>query len=208
MGECYIFAAGSYYGLWQRPNPDDFLIAADGGYPVCQSEGLRPDLVIGDFDSLPAPPDHPNVIRLPVEKDDTDLLAAIREGLRHGCTVFRLYGGTGGPRPEHTLANYQCLLFLAAHGARGYLYGDGYVVSAVRNGILSLPAADCGNVSVFALSGPAVGVTLRGLQYPLQEARLTPEMPLGVSNAFRGEPAEISVRSGTLLVFWDLPRRH
>lgn len=207
VGECYIFCAGDYFGLVHPPEAGDLVIAADGGYKLCQKEGLNPVLVIGDFDSLGQPPDHPNVVVLPVDKDDTDLMAALRQGLRWGCRVFHIYGAVGGDRPDHTLAAYQCLLFLASQGCRGYLYGSGSVITAIKDGKLTLPAAEAGVVSVFTMSGPAEGVTLKGLHFPLKNARLEPDVPLGVSNRFCGKPVEISVRQGALLIFWDQPQR-
>ena len=204
MGKCYIFGAGSFYGLRSRPEAVDLGIAADGGYAYCRASGVVPDLVIGDFDSLGEVPAGENVVRLPVEKDDTDTLAAIRLGLDRGFRDFRLYGGTGGDRPEHTLANLQCLLFLTEHGAAGSLYDRASVITAVKNGVLAFPAGYRGNLSVFTISGPARGVTIRGLKYGLEDGFLTPELPLGVSNSFAGTAAEISVRDGTLLVWYDL----
>ena len=201
MGECYIFGAGSFYGLTVRPGAGDFLIAAAGGYRHCREAGVTPDLVLGDFDSLGAEPEGVTVLRLPVEKDDTDMLAAIREGLRCGFRRFRLYGGTGGRRPEHTLANLQCLLFLARHGARGWLYDEYAVCTVLHNDTLRLRGR--GDLSVFAMDGLVQGVTLRGLKYELSDAILTPDFPLGVSNSFRGEDAEITVRGGTLLIWYE-----
>jgi len=199
VGECYIIGAGSFYGLAAVPEEQDFVIAADGGLRHCREAGIRPDLVLGDFDSLGKAPEEEQVLRLPVEKDDTDTLAAIREGLRRGYTRFRIYGGTGGKRPDHTLANLQSLLFLAKQGARGWLYDEYAVCTVLRNAALRLRGD--GDFSVFAMDGPAKGVTLRGLKYALQDAELTPDFPLGVSNSFCGGDAEITVRDGTLLLW-------
>lgn len=55
-------------------------------------------------------------------------------------------------------------------------------------------------VSVFCHSDRAEGVTIQGLKYTLQDAELTNGFPLGVSNEFIGERAEISVKKGILLV--------
>ena len=204
MGECWIFGAGSFYGLQSRPKDGDLVLAADGGLAHCAASGITPDWIIGDFDSLEDVPARENVIRLPVEKDDTDMLAAIRIGLERGCRTFRIYGGTGGKRPEHTIANLQCLLFLAKQDAVGWLYDENTVCTLLRNGSLRFPATQRGNISVFAMGGTAEGVTLRGLKYGLENAGLTPDFPLGVSNAFTGEDAEITVRNGNLLIWYDI----
>ena len=123
MKRCFIFAAGTFYGLRKRPEAGDLVIAADAGYRVCQQEGLVPDVILGDFDSMEAPDAGERVCRLPVEKDDTDTLAAVKLGLERECTDFWIYGGTGGKRLDHTLANLQTLLYLRRRGARGFLCG-------------------------------------------------------------------------------------
>ena len=85
---CYIFGAGSFYGLDRCPRADDFIIAADGGWLACRKAGITPDLLLGDFDSLSTQPDFPNILRVPVEKDDTDTMLAVKTGLERGETEF------------------------------------------------------------------------------------------------------------------------
>lgn len=80
---------------------------------------MEPQLLLGDFDSLAEVPALPHVERVPVEKDDTDMMLAIKRGLERGETLFHLYGGMGGQRTDHTVANLQALLYLADHGAEG-----------------------------------------------------------------------------------------
>jgi len=178
------------------------VIAADGGLAHLERRGLRADLIVGDFDSLGRVPEGANVIRHPVEKDDTDMMLAVKAGLARGCRRFLLYGGLGG-RLDHAYANLQTLVWLAGHGAQGWLLGDGLAVSAVRNGRLEFDAAHQGTISVFCPDGEARGVDLTGLHYPLRDAVLTSGFPLGVSNRFTGQPAAVSVREGTLLVMWE-----
>ena len=55
-------------------------------------------------------------------------------------------------------------------------------------------------VSVFCHGNEARGITLEGLQYPLHDAALTCDIPLGVSNHYAADHPRISVREGTLLV--------
>ena len=120
---CYIFGAGDFDGLEERPGAEDYVIAADGGYTACRRAGVEPQLLLGDFDSLAEVPALPHVERVPVEKDDTDMMLAVKRGLERGETLFHLYGGMGGQRTDHTVANFQALLYLADHGARGWLHG-------------------------------------------------------------------------------------
>ena len=200
-GTCYVVGAGEFCPRGLTPGPGDLVIAADGGFAALEGLGRSPDLVVGDFDSLGHRPDHPHVVALPVEKDDTDMHSAIRLGWERGYRAFRLYGGTGG-RIDHTLANLQCLTWLSRRGCRGELYGENWTAAAVTDGALTFDASHRGYVSVFCQGDRAEGVTLRGLKYPLDSAALTPDVTLGVSNEFTGAESSIAVRTGTLLVVW------
>ena len=204
MKSCIIFGAGAYDAQVPVKSTDQLVIAADAGYEQCVKCGFVPDYVIGDFDSLCKVPGLSNVIRLPVEKDVTDMNAAVTLALERGCKVIHLYGGMGG-RPDHTLANYALLTKISQKNAAAYLYGEGYTVTAVTNGALTLTGRRGETVSVFAWTDTAEGVTLRGLKYPLENATLTSNFALGVSNSFAEETAVISVKRGTLLVMRENP---
>ena len=201
MKTCIIFCAAGFDGLVREIREEDCVIAADGGLRYVQQLGIAPDVVLGDFDSLGYTPQGANVF--PVEKDDTDAMLAVRRGLALGCREFLLYGSMDGPRLDHTIANFQTLQFLADHGAVGYLIGTAYMVTVVKNGTIRFPARREGTVSVFCLGADAKGVTLKGLYYPLEDGTLTAGFPLGVSNHFTEESAEITVKDGSLLVLWD-----
>ena len=201
MRECVIFCAAECDGLARPIGPESFVIAADGGLRHTEKLGLTPDAVLGDFDSLGFCPEGANVF--PVEKDDTDAMLAVRLGLERGCGEFLLYGSLDGPRLDHTVANFQTLQFLADHGVVGYLIGNTTIVTVVKNGKIIFPAGLSGTISVFCMGKDAEGVIERGLFYGLENGVLTSGFPLGVSNHFTGEAAEISVKNGSLLVLWD-----
>ena len=207
MRRCFAFAAGDFYGLRESPRSGDFLVAADAGYLLCQSLGLAPDLLIGDFDSMDAPAHCvAHIERVPVRKDDTDAMLALKAGLSRGCDEFHIYGGAGGRRMDHTIANLQGLLYLRRHKARGYLYGRDFVWTAIENEAFEIIGAPPdGLLSVFALTSRAEGVTIRGASYPAEGVTLTPDFPLGVSNHVTAETARVSVERGALLVGWELP---
>ena len=198
---CYIVGAGEF-NVNIPPSPDDYVIAADGGFAVLASIGVAPDLVVGDFDSLGRVPSHPNVIRCDAEKDDTDMLIAVKEGLKLGFKEFLLCGSLGG-RLDQSYANIQILAYIAEKGARGTLIGKDIKITAIKDGKLMLPPATGSKsavISVFSHSSVSEGVTLKGVKYPLDNATLTSEFPLGVSNELIGVEAVIEVRKGTLII--------
>lgn len=199
--ECYIIAAGDFFGLNDQPDDSDYVIAADAGYEYCRKNGIIPDLILGDFDSLGEVPECPNVVRLPVEKDDTDTVYAAKLGLEKGYRRFFIYGALGGKRSDHSIANMQLLVYLANRSSRGWLFGENCVWTAVKNGSVKLYGN--GDVSVFCFDGEAKGVTLKGLKYELSNAALSSDYPLGVSNSLQGGEAEISVSDGCLLIMYD-----
>ena len=207
MKRCFVYAAGSFYGLRERPREGDLQIAADAGLHLCERLGVKPDLVLGDFDSMDVAEAPADCIRVPVEKDDTDTMLALREGLKRGCKEFYLYGATGGTRLDHTLANLQSLVFLLRRGARGYLYDRDFAYTAIENETLTLAReVDWGIVSLFSMGGRAEHITLTGLQYPLTDGTIDCGFPLGVSNHFSAPTASITVGRGPLLVGWELPK--
>lgn len=201
MGTCVIFCAAGFDSLAEEIKNDDFVIAADGGLKHTEGLGLTPDVILGDFDSLGFTPAGAEVF--PVEKDDTDAMLSVRRGLDRGYRRFVIYGGLDGERLDHTLANYQVLQYLAERGAAGYLVGQRYIATAVKNGKITFPAGAEGILSVFCLGPDAEGVTIRGLKYALSGGILTSGFPLGVSNHFVGKESEISVENGSLLILWD-----
>ncbi len=201
MGKCLIFCAGGFAGLLEPIAPDDYSIAADGGLVHTQALGLTPNMILGDFDSLGYVPEGSTVF--PVEKDDTDAMLAVKKGLELGYRDFLLYGSLDGPRLDHSVANFQTLQYLADRGATGLLVGKTQIVTVVKDGKISFPAGKEGIVSVFCMGTDAHGVTIRGLKYALEKGTLTAGFPLGVSNHFTGQAAEISVENGSLLVIYD-----
>ena len=201
MAKCVIFCAGEFDGSASAPEPGDLLIAADGGLRHVRALGLEPDVILGDFDSLGYIPKDSRVF--PVEKDDTDAILAVRLGLERGYRDFYLYGGLDGGRLDHTVANFQTLQFLADRGAAGYLLGRDYAVTVIKEETICFPADAEGILSLFCLGPDAEGVTLTGLQYPLENGTLSCGFPLGVSNHFTGRQARITVKKGSLLAMWD-----
>ena len=201
MGKCLIFCAAEFDALAEPIGPEDYVLAADGGLRHLEKLDLRPDGIIGDFDSLGYVPEGAQVF--PVEKDDTDAMLAARKGLELGYREFRFYGSLDGPRLDHTIANFQTLQFLADRGAKGCLVGKDYLVTVVRNEKICFPETAEGVLSLFCLGPDARDVTLENLFYPLERGVLKSGFPLGVSNHFTGRAASVTVEEGSVLALWD-----
>lgn len=198
---CHIFGAGDYFDDIDIARFDNsFIIAADGGLNALRRIGRTADIIIGDFDSCQKP--DVDCISLPRVKDDTDMLAAIKVGIERGYDTFHIWGGTGGEREEHTAANIQCLVMLAKKGFRGILHAKNCDITAISNSCIGFDAKENGYISVFSASDVSEGVTIKGLRYTLDNAVLTNDMPLGVSNEYIGVPSTVEVKKGTLVIYY------
>ncbi len=209
-------------------NKDIYVVVADGGLKFLLKNGMLPDFFVGDLDSVEldgiqtedtltgdiqvnkAKPegvikdilkDIPKEI-VPVEKDDTDMALAVAKAYEKGYRNILLYGGCGGARISHTLANIQMMSFYAKKGCSLQMLGDGVRMEILHNGSKTLSAAMKGSISVICLSDVAEGVTIQGLKYEYTGA-LTSDRTLGVSNSFVGKNAVVSVKNGTLLLVYE-----
>ncbi len=201
---CYIFGAGPIsVPLKFKPCPNqDYVIAADAGYKFLYGQGIKPDLLVGDLDSLGFTPEDIELVQFPTVKDDTDMMLAINEAKKRGYNKFIIYGGIGG-RPEFTLANLQILSNIVNSGDICYFVGNGSLITAVKNNSLIFDERFRGRVSIFAAGESAQGVTLSGLKYTLSNAVIKSDFPIGVSNEFINNKGSISVTDGTLFVIYD-----
>lgn len=201
MSICYIVGAGDCPQIDFVPQKNDIVIAADGGLKHLERVGLKPDVIIGDFDSLGVIPQGENIVKLKPEKDITDMDAAVGAGIEAGFSEFMIYGATGG-RIDHTLANIQLTASLAQRGMKASIHDGKTVITAITNGSLEFGSDFKGYVSVFAHSDECSGIYLEGLKYPLHNAVLKNTFPLGVSNEFIGVKSKITVENGTVIVVY------
>ena len=179
---------------------DDFVICADAGYKFAFENNLAPNLIVGDFDSADFPQNAGcEVIKLPTHKNDTDLQFSIDLALQKGYNSFILSGVTGG-RLDHTLATLSSLSCLSNKAAECFIWDLNSKVFFVKSKlVLEKPDYDC-YFSVFSVTKKSKGVSIKGAEYPLNNARLLNNYPLGVSNEFKEDTVEITVKSGSLLV--------
>ncbi len=204
MPRCFIIAP-LYAGEekeWLTPESGDMILCADAGYRAAVTHGIRPDLTIGDFDSLQGEAEG-DVIRLPVYKDDTDMVVCIREGRKRGYREFILAGCLGG-RFDHTLACLQCAADCASRGESVWLCDAQNRVAVLSPGQYVFPKEEGRKLSLLAYTPEVKGVTLRGTVWELEDAVLSSRYPLGCSNEWAAERAELAFTEGMLVVCFSM----
>lgn len=185
----------------------DVVIAADGGAGSLGRIGRRPDLLIGDLDSV----DPPLVERLgaggtpierhPADKEASDTELALAAALAAGATEVVLLGAVGGHRLDHELAN---LLLLADPALAGrdvrVVRGSASIRALGGGGRLELRGAPGDLVTLLPVGGDVTGITTDGLRWQLEAGTLAMGRSRGLSNEVRRAPASIRIEDGTLLV--------
>lgn len=199
---CVIIGGGDCSAelLQKNIHADDFVICADSGFDIACECGFFPDLLIGDFDSIKVIPEKVDKITLPVEKDVTDSVAAYNEGVRRGYKSFVLFGGTGG-RFEHTLANISLMADASLKDFDFEIIDEKHIFKSITDSEIKIARKDNQQVSVFAYGNNAIGVTLKGFYYSLNDDKLSPfNGALGTSNHIVDDFGLISVKKGTLII--------
>ncbi|WP_024865944.1 thiamine diphosphokinase [Butyrivibrio sp. FCS014] len=202
-GRCVIFGGadiGNYEYIKSRLKSEDFLIFCDSGLKHMQALDLKPDLIVGDFDSHENPHLDVETIVLPCEKDDTDTVFAVKEAVKRGFLEFLLLGVVGA-RLDHTLGNVYILEYLSGLGKRAVIIDDYSEMRLVTPGHPASIGGDSEFFSLINISGLAKGITITGAKYTLHDAEIKSEYQYGVSNeVLPGETAEVSVDEGSLLL--------
>ena len=181
----------------------DCIVAADGGLAHVQALDLKPDLLVGDLDSVNpaqvrwAEKMGARVSRYPIEKDETDLELALIEAAETGCSRITITGALGG-RLDQTLSNIYLLNLpvLADIDAR---IDDGDQEVILIHGGADLAGRPADTVSLLPLSPIVRGITTSGLKYPLTDESLIFYRSRGISNEMSFEHARVQIQSGILL---------
>ena len=192
-----------------NPGEETLVVAADGGALVAESLGLRPDVVIGDGDSLSTADGErlraagAELISHPRAKDESDTELAARLAVARGATRLWIVGGLGGPRFDHALANV-LLLALPELAAVDAVLSDGLttvrLVGGPNRSSIEVQGDPGDFLSLLPLTDRVVGVTTEGLAFALRDEDLVQGPTRGLSNELTGRLASITVRAGRLAV--------
>jgi thiamine pyrophosphokinase len=181
----------------------DLIICADGGANHAVRLGIRPDVIVGDLDSVTAA-SRRRLRSVPAlriaEQESTDLEKAIRHALLHRCAGITVVGAFGG-RVDHTAGNLGCFRKFGARCALRFVDDDGTLAAVRTREVLRTRRGEL--ISLIPL-GRCTGVTTRNFKYGLRNATLELGVREGTSNRATASTASVSVRKGTLLFY----RRH
>ena len=191
----------------QRKECGGYVIAADGGINFFREEKIIPDEWIGDMDSA-GEEVRANVINelgqvkinscSPI-KDDTDTALALEILISDmKCSEVHIFGGLGGSRIEHSIANIQSMHHYKKNGVDVTLYSENSRLYVLKDEVICYDSTKTGFISVFSLS-QQVKAEIKGLFYEFS-GTLDNSCPLGVSNEFCGKNATIAVRDGEALI--------
>jgi thiamine pyrophosphokinase len=182
----------------------DMVICADGGADHARRFGIKPDFLVGDFDSVNnSNLDYfreigTNILTFPAEKDMTDTELAVEFAVDKGATTVTIIGGIG-TRFDHTLSNVLILRKLLSLGVKGIIADENNEITLIDSSI-KLQKERNTKVSILPLTSRVEGITNKGLYYSLDNFTLDMGSSRGVSNEFISDTAEISIRKGLLLV--------
>jgi thiamine pyrophosphokinase len=191
-------------------HPKPLLIAADGGAARVLEAGLRPDVVVGDFDSL-ADADRTRLEELGVElcvadpdKDESDMELCLLAALDAGAARITILGALGVVRPEHSVANLLLLADPRLDGRDVAIAGRGSCIWRIGSpdgpGEAIIEGEPGDFVSLFPLGAASEGVTSTGLRFGLHDETLPLGPSRGLSNALLETRAAVATRRGCLLV--------
>lgn len=208
MSTAVVFIGGAppHPGVVANLPEERWVIAADSGYDHATALGVHVDEVVGDLDSVSAEGlarierDGTPVDRYPTEKANTDTEIALQAALRHGADHIVVVSCIGD-RVDHSFAALVSLTDRSLDGATVEAWwGPAHVDVVLGPCVRSISGNEGETVSVLPVGGPATGVSLSGVYYPLDNATLSPTESLGVSNVFTQPPMHVRIDTGALLI--------
>lgn len=188
-----------------------YSVAVDGGIGFFVKNGIKPGCFLGDMDSAAGYEkaawnlglSTECICEAPVKKDDTDMALAVKKAWEAGCEEILVFGGMGGERISHTLANIQLMHSYAKKDCHIVMVSESWRMEVLCKGVKAFSKEMKGLLSVFSLTDTAERVKIEGLQYEYQ-GNLRNDCALGVSNAFIGKEGRISIEGeGCLLLVYE-----
>ena len=204
---CIIIANGiikNYDYLKNLLSRSDVLVCADGGTRHLRKINVAPDIVIGDLDSINLKDRNflaekrVKIIQYPKKKDFSDTELAVAWAIENKADYITLIGTTGD-RLDHTMSNIFLMKKIADKGIACRMIDDHNEIYLVSKSI-NLKGEPGDLLSIIPVTEKATGLTLKGLEYPLENAEISMGSSMGISNCFINNQAQIEIKTGLILV--------
>lgn len=185
----------------------EYVICADGGLEKAEKLCLKPNLILGDFDSVGKLilEEYKNngieIVKFPSEKDYTDMELAIEHAIEKGFKDIVLIGATG-TRLDHTYANLQLLEKYMYQGINIEIIDNNNHIKIISDNTDLIVENKVGYyISLSPITEHIEGLTLEGFKYPLNNVSVKRGSTLLVSNEIIEKQGRIKLKKGTTLVF-------
>ena len=207
--KCLIISGGKFERV-KLQEKYDLIIACDKGYLHARKLKINPDIIIGDFDSVKMPKMNANIIAVDPVKDDTDTSLGIKYALRNDYKQIDIICALGG-RLDHSYANISLMKYIVEHGGTGRILSNDAIIIAAGKGTIRIKNEKSNAtrivhrnekkfLSIFSLSDNSKIEYIKGTKYDIKNKVLNNGFPLGVSNEFKKQYAEIKINKGIVLI--------
>ena len=182
----------------------NMIICADSGGDYAYNHSIRPDYLLGDFDSISAEAKDFFTVQgvpfmaVPAEKDFTDTQMALDFAVTFAPDTIYICG-CWGSRADHSLANIFLLCEYLSKVSSLVLCGRGFY-GYYSIGTLDIIGVPGQTVSLIPLAGDVRNLSLEGFYYPLDAFTLPWGSSRGVSNVLVTHCGKIRHEDGILLV--------
>lgn len=180
---------------------DRFIICADSGWEKCSRLGIKPDLIIGDFDSSAMPDAECEIIALDTRKDYTDTFQCVLEALDRGYNDIVILGGIGS-RIDHTYSNILSVNYCFEKNIKCALINEKNYLT-ILSGESILKKGEYKYFSLFAFFEKCEGLSISGAEYDLDSVELQPYNQLTQSNEFKDDEVKISIKKGKIILIFS-----
>ncbi|WP_418550414.1 thiamine diphosphokinase [Hungatella sp.] len=196
----------AFAGAFLKIREFDMVIAVDGGLAAVKSLNIRPDAIVGDFDTVKGEllEEYRRMGGIAFEqhqpeKDETDTELALRTAMEAGVNDIVLLGATGG-RLDHSIGNLHLPYACLQKGVKASIVDEKNRLYILDQGKTYRFGEIWGKyISFLPLTEEVHGITLKGFKYPLTDRDIRIGTSLCISNELAEKTGTITFRDGVLI---------
>ena len=181
----------------------DKIIAVDGGANNARDVEILPNLIIGDLDSITEQnkkyyyQNNVELLKFPVEKDQTDSEIAVDYCLKNGINQIFLTAALGG-RVDQQLANLNLLEYINELNLEARIISEKIEIALISSSRKFVDKKGY-RLSLIPQNKIVKGVSIKGCKYNLENHDIKRSESRGISNLIENKQAEVTLESGLLI---------